>query len=136
MTMSEHVESQARGVLEESGPGRVVLALPGTDYRVHLVPAGPIATPVGKRIKGTISGKALRIFKAGGGGKFIEPVIGEPRIVAGMVLAVDAPGHRILVDVATPMWLSLSDERQAAGQFAPGEMVNCYVQSGATFTPA
>src|SRR5262245_5975891 len=128
----------ARGVLESLGEYRVVLSVPGTDYQIHLAPAVPAAqltTPLGKRIKGTIHVNALRIFKARGGGRFIEPIWGEPRIVAGFVLAVDAAKRRILVDVAVPMWMTL-DERQDPGLFSVGDLVNCYVASGATFTPS
>jgi hypothetical protein len=129
------VNEMARGVVESVDSDRLVLAIPQTDYQLHLVPTSPITTPVGKRIKGVIHAKALRLFATQGGGKFIEPVIGEPRIVAGMVLAVDAPNRRVLVDVAVPMWMTL-DERQPKLEVSVGELVNCYVASGMTFTPA
>ena len=129
------VNEMARGVVELVDSGRLVLSIPQTDYQLHMVPTAPTTTPVGKRIKGVIHARALRLFATQGGGKFIEPVIGEPRIVAGMVLAVDAPNRRVLVDVAVPMWMTL-DERQPKLEVAVGELVNCYVESGITFTPA
>jgi hypothetical protein len=129
------VNEMARGVVESADAGRLVLRIPQTDYRLHLVPTGPINVDPGKRIKGVIHAKALRLFATQGGGKFIEPVIGEPRIVAGMVLAVDALARRVLVDVAVPMWMTL-DDRQPKLEVSVGELVNCYVESGMTFTPA
>src|SRR5262249_55671258 len=108
-----------------------------TEYELHLkpaIPASQITTPMGKRIKGTIRAQALRIFTASGGGRFIEPIMGEPRIVAGTILAIDKPGRRLLVDVAVPMWMTL-DPLQRIDHFAEGELVNCYVASGTTFTP-
>jgi len=129
------VNEIARGVVESADAGRLVLRIPQTDYRLQLVPTGPISTPVGKRIKGVIHAKALRLFATQGGGKFIEPVIGEPRIVAGMVIAVDALARRVLVDVSVPMWMTL-DDRQPKLEVAVGELVNCYVESGINFTPA
>ena len=131
-------EATVRGVLRAFADDKIIISLPHTDYRLHLVPTIPaaaITTPIGKRLKGTIHAKALRMFKAAGGGQFIEPLEGAPRIVAGRVLHVDTAGRRILVDVAAPMWMTLADDNDPA-EFAPGDMVNCYVESGTRFTPA
>ncbi|MHC5023631.1 MAG: hypothetical protein ACYTGG_06930, partial [Planctomycetota bacterium] len=92
--MSTKIQSQglARGRLDAVSDELIELSLPGTDYHLHLaptVPAAEIGTPVGKRITGRIEARALRIHPAGGGGQFIEPVWGMPRIVAGRVLSLD-----------------------------------------------
>lgn len=139
MTMTADAETQGvfRGILESLSDQKIVVAVAGTDYQLHLTPAAPaaqISTAVGKRIKGTVHAKALRLFKAAGGGRFIEPIIGEPRIVAGAVLAVDEPNRRLLVDVGIPMWLALS-AGQAMKVFNIGDLVNCYVESDTTFRP-
>ena len=130
-------KATARGILDSLSDERLVLAVPHTDYRLHLVPAvgaEQIATPVGKRIRGTIEAKALRVHPAHGGGRFIEPIVGEPRIVAGTVLAIDETQRRVLVDLTVPVWMH-TQNGQDYGVFALGELVNCYLQSGATFTP-
>ena len=135
-TLDTHSQATVRGILESCNDDRIVLGLPGTEYHLHLTPAVPAATirtPIGKRIKGTIHAKALRIFKASGGGTFIEPLDGAPRIVAGRVLQVDQANRRVLVDVAVPMWMTL--EGQRSDMFSVGDMVNCYVESGTRFTP-
>jgi hypothetical protein len=139
-TTGVQAKSTVRGVLESVSDDAIVIALPHTDYRLHLVPGVPastITTPVGKRIKGEIHARALRLFKAvgGGGGQFIEPLEGSPRIVAGRVLSVDAGGRRVLVSAAIPMWMTLAPDNTPE-QFAPGDMVNCYVESGTRFVPA
>ena len=139
VTMSADIESPdlARGVLESLSDKKIVISVPGTDYQLHLVPtisASQINVAVGKRVKGTIHAKALRMFAANGGGRFIEPIWGEPRIVAGSVLAVDQPNRRVLVHTGVPMWMTL-EERQPADLFKEGQLVNCYVQSGTQFTP-
>lgn len=116
---------------------KVVLALPGTDYRIHLVPSVPsdqIDAEVGKRIRGRIEASALRIHPAQGGGRFIEPVWGHPRIVAGTVLESDSETGRVLIDVSIPMWVTAPVE-QDVSIIQPGRLVNFYVESGATFTP-
>lgn len=131
-------ESTVRGVLESVGDDTIVISMPHTDYRLHLVPSVPtpaITTPVGKRIKGEIHARALRMFKASGGGQFIEPLEGAPRIVAGRVLSVDSGSRRVLVQAAAPMWMTLAPDN-TPGDFAPGDMVNCYVESGTRFAPA
>jgi hypothetical protein len=135
MTTAEYL---ARGVLESLAEDKLVLGIAGTDYRLTLVPAVPaaaITTPISKRIKGTIHANALRIHSAAGGGRFIEPVIGTPRIVAGKVLAIDEPNRQIVVDVTVPMVVTTM-ENQRFDIFHVGSLVNFYIQSGATFTPA
>lgn len=127
----------ARGVLRSLSDECLVLGIPGTDYEIHLVPTVPadqIRTPVGRRVTGTIEAKALRMHAAEGGGRFIEPLLGQPRIVAGTVVSIDEPGGRVLVDVAVPMWVNWQPG-QDLSVLGEGRLVNCYVESGATFTP-
>ena len=130
-------QSLARGVLDSVGNDLLVLRVSGTDYKLHLVPtvpAGEIATPPGKRIKGTIRATALRMHPAQGGGRFIEPVWGAPRIVAGQVMAVDGEKNRVLVDACVPIWVR-APEGQDSSVIREGELINFHVESGATFTP-
>ncbi|MHC4414516.1 MAG: hypothetical protein ACYS0G_04450 [Planctomycetota bacterium] len=137
--MPNDVDTQAlaRGVLTSLTDSVLVLAVPGTEYRLQLVPtvpAGEISTPVGKRVKGTIRATALRMHAAQAGGRFIEPVWGAPRIVAGRAVAVDAENKRVLVDASVPMWVSPPDG-QDFSVIREGGLVNFHVESGATFTP-
>lgn len=125
----------ARGTLEAIADTHIVMSLAHTDYRLHLAPTAPITTELGKRIKGTIHARALRMYSASGGGQFIEPLVGAPRIVAGRVMHIDQANRRVLVDLAAPVWITL-EKSQPADRFALGEMVNCYVESGTQFTPA
>jgi hypothetical protein len=132
-------EETARGVLEATTADghSIVLELPGTSYKIQLTceAASGLIDRIGKRVKGTVHAKALRMYQAKGGGRFIEPIWGEPRIVAGFVLAVDQPNRRVLVDVAIPIWMTLV-EGQPADMFQVGDLVNCYLQSGTRFEPA
>jgi hypothetical protein len=134
----DETRALTRGVLESLDDNELVLAVHHTEYKLHLmpaVPAGEITAPVGSRIKGTIHARALRIHAAQGGGRFIEPVWGAPRIVAGKVRAVDEPQRRLLVDTGVPMWVE-APKGQDLGAIREGELVNFYVESGTRFRPA
>lgn len=127
-----------RAIVKSVHDRTIVLLLPGTEYELHLrAGAGceGLQARIGKRVSGTIEAHALRMFVAQGGGRFIEPIQGEPRIIAGRVIAVDQTNRRVLVDVAAPIWMTL-EEKQVADAFAVGDLVNCYLQSGATFKTA
>ena len=123
-----------RAVLQHMDGDKIILAIPSTDYQIHLMCSGNTATQVGKRIQGVINIKALRMHKASAGGSFIEPIYGHPRVVQGRVLAIDLAKNRLLCEVVVPMWVEPFDG-QSAADFNAGDMVNFYAQSGATFTP-
>lgn len=126
-----------RLVLEQKSDDQVVMSVPGTSYRLQFrptVPASAIATAEGKRIRGIVRGKAQRMHAAHAGGRFIEPVSGQPRIVQGTVIAVDGGNNRLLIEMVIPAWLDV-EPGQKASEFAVGQMVNMYVESGMTFTP-
>lgn len=135
--MSIETQTVARGILEALDIDGIILHPPHTDYHLRLrlnVPASQITVPPGKRIRGTIEAEAMRMHPAAGGGRFIEPISGEPRIVAGTVLAVDEAQHRVLIDAGVPMSLIAAEDQDFA-VIEPGGLVNCYVRSGAAFTP-
>ncbi|MBL9121591.1 MAG: hypothetical protein JNL80_16915 [Phycisphaerae bacterium] len=126
-----------RVVLESKTHEQIVISIPGSSYRLQLTPTvapQAISTPEGKRLSGVIRGKALRMHLATGGGRFIEPVNGHPRIVQGTVISIDPAHNRVLVNMVVPAWLDLA-EGQKASDFAAGQLVNMYVESGMTFTP-
>ena len=137
MSTDTQPEALARGILDSVTDQEMVLAVPHTEYRLHLVPtvpAGEFDRYVGKHIKGVIEAVALRIHPARSGGRFIEPVWGAPRIVAGTVCAVDADTRRVLVDVSVPMWVTAPAGQDVAA-LQEGELVNFYVRSGTSFRP-
>ncbi len=137
MTTDTEPKALARGILESLTDDELVLAISHTDYRLHLVPtvpAGEFDGYVGKRIRGVIQAVALRIHRATAGGRFIEPVWGAPRIVAGNVCTLDESNRRVLVDVSVPMWVTVP-AGQDLGILREGDLVNFYVQSGTTFRP-
>lgn len=128
----------ARGVLAETGPitagkpERIVIEFPNTNYRLELVPTGPMTTQVGKRIIGTIHAQARRIDVVDTGGRYVEPVYGTPRRVQGAVIAVQ--DNAIVVNAGMPIHCTPTDPRQKASDFALGALVSFDVLPGATFS--
>lgn len=138
MTTVGKVDATVTGKIESIDGDVLVLSLSGTKYKTHFTVEGGAAsidTPPGRRIKGTIHARALRMHTAAGGGLFIEPVYGSPRIVQGRVIGVDAENDRVLVDVVVPMWVTVHED-QSATDFELHSLLNCYLQSGTTFSPA
>ncbi len=136
MDASPDPRSIARIVVDSVEDDRVIVCLPGTDYRLEfrVTAADAASLEAGKRARGTIEATALKIHAAAGGGQFIEPVDGAPRIVAGRVLDVDPVNGKVLVDVSIPMWVTAA-EAEDLNQCRTGELVNFYVESGSTFSP-
>ena len=124
----------ARGVLLESHEHQIVLAIPRTDYRLHLVPTETIETPIGKAITGFIDVNARRIDHCRTGGNFIEPVYGSPRTVQGRVRAIDAESNTLIVQAKVPVRVKVRAP-QNASDFEPGTLITFFIDPGATFTP-
>lgn len=120
--------------LEESTSAKIVVSIPGTEYTLTLVPAGTTTVAPGKRLAGTITGRAQKFHRAQAGGEFIEPVEGHPRIVQGRVRESDPARNRVLLQAVVPMWVTLCAE-QSAKEFSAGDFVNFYMESGVTFAP-
>jgi hypothetical protein len=126
----------ATGVLASSEDGQIVLALPGTDYRLHLQLAGPIDAPSGKPITGRITAKARRVDVVHRGGRFIEPLYGRPRRLQGTVVATDPHENTITVKCGggCPFVCRLMAGQRAIN-FDVGAFVGFDVEAGAGFEP-
>ena len=133
-TSSAPATIHARGVLFETGPRQIVMALPGTEYRLHLKVSQQPQTEVGKRIIGTIRAKARRIDIVRSGGRYVEPVYGRPRRIQGEILVVDPYKRAVTVDAGFPIECEL-DERQQPSQFKVGDFVSFDVAAGSSFVP-
>lgn len=118
------------GVVDELGDGWLQLKLPGTDYRLRLVPSGGLSAKVGDKLSGVVRAQALRIDVVPAGGRYIEPVQGRPRRIQGRVIGGNAQANEVYVKagpgvVVTPM------APQRAGDFMIGQMVSFDVRKGA-----
>ncbi|HEX7010784.1 MAG TPA: hypothetical protein VF184_12445 [Phycisphaeraceae bacterium] len=120
------------GRLADKSDDRIVLSLPGTDYRLHLVPRGSLEAQVGQRVTGVIRVKAKRVDVVPSGGRYIEPVFGRPRRVQGRVIGGDVQTNTLHVHAAAPVIAQLMPSQKAAN-FAVGQLVSFDVERGATF---
>jgi hypothetical protein len=132
------VSDIARVSIEGVCENRVTVGVARTNYRIDLVDASrgaaSKATP-GRPINSIIRARALKMHRSTAGGTFIEPVEGSPRIVQGRILATDTARNEALVHAVVPMWIEVP-AGQCASDFATGDLVNFYVESGATLTIA
>lgn len=124
----------ATGYIEQSEPELLVLSIPKSDYRIHLVPTGAIKAAVGDRITGRIEAAARRIDLCYTGGTFVDPVYGRPRNIQGRIRAIQPSDNTLLVQAGVPMYVNVRAP-QRAEQFQVGQVIHCAVDRGATFTP-
>jgi len=127
--------AQFESIVKETNADSVVLHPPGNSYEIHLTHAGSVdSSMVGSRIVGSAHATALKVHQATGGGAFIEPLQGQPRIVAGRVIKCDENGS-VLVRSAIPMVIEVEQASDLA-KCKPGEFINFHVESGMTFRPS
>ena len=126
------IDETAVLVLDSMTDGLGVFTIPGTQYRLHLTVSEGLEDLVGSRVRGRVQGRSLRMHHSPAGGNFIEPLEGRPRIVQGTVLAVDPDAHEVLVDLVIPIRLAIPED-QPTSAFATGDMVNFYMEPGASF---
>jgi hypothetical protein len=132
--------SLARGTLRafrpphEGKPGAVTLTFPNTSYESAFVAAGTVKATAGQRIVGTIRAEAQRVDIVKTGGRYIEPVYGPPRRIQGTVVTADNAANTLTINASVPFVCKLTDQRQRAMAFEPGQMVTCELRPGASFT--
>ncbi len=126
------------GVVDAVGDGWVQLKVPGTDYRLRLVPGEGLSAAglkVGDKFAGVVRANAQRMDIIPAGGRYIEPVQGRPRRVQGRVVGGSVSANEVYVKAGpgvavTPM------APQRAGDFMIGQMVSFDVTPGATLEQA
>ena len=109
----------------------VILSVPDNAYRIRLDWQGNSAPTTG-RVKGTIRVHALRVHSAASGGRFIEPLMGAPRIVAGRVESIDQESATIALRSVVPMRVAL-ECREDLAACSVGELVHFHVRSAGVF---
>ena len=120
------------GRLVEKRDEQIVLRIPETSYRLHLVIDRPLGAEVGDRITGAIHCQAKRIDVVPSGGRFIEPVYGRPRRIQGTIIGGDAQQNTLFVRCGATVVVRLM-KGQMAVDFKIGQMVTFDVERGAKF---
>ena len=127
---------RVRAILESKTDDTVVLALPQTDYRLHLKTLSAIPSDPGDRVVGTIRIKAAKRFDVvKTGGRYIEPLMGQPRRIQGDIVAIDTANNTMTVNCVTPVVVSIASV-QKASDFEVGRFVAGDVKSDAMFSLA
>ena len=119
------------GVIDAVGDGWVQLKVPGTDYRLRLVPKECASFAIGDKVEGIIRAQAQKMLVIPAGGRYIEPVQGRPRRIQGRVVGGSVSLNEVYIKagpgvVITPM------PPQRAGDFAIGQIVSFDVLAGST----
>ena len=131
----------------------IVIAIPHSDYRVHLMvtpaaltklptpPEGPLtphpvglAAPTELHVSGKITARAKRVDLLRSGGRFLDPTFGRPRRIQGRVVANDIKTNSITVFCGIPITATLMTG-QTAADFPVGSAVAFDVERGASFEP-
>lgn len=134
MTTTQTDLNLATGVATDISDDSFILAVPGSEYRVHLDCKAPLKE--GKRTSGVITAQAKRIDKIKGGGAFLEPIDCRPRRAQGRVRAIDKSKQTITVFTGAAPIVFRTNGMQSAAEFEIGEMVTLGVEPGASFAPA
>ncbi len=126
----------AHGILAEVGEDSIILAIPHTDYRLHLLcDAAATVGKVDDRVSGVIRGVARRVDVVPAGGRYIEPVYGRPRRIQGWIKAIDPVDRTLTVHAgAAPVTVTLGDTRQKVTDFCVDQLVSFDIERGATWT--
>lgn len=123
------------GVVDAVGDGWVQIKVPGSDYRLRLVPKDGVSLAEGDKVTGVVRAQALRMDVIPAGGRYIEPVQGRPRRVQGRVTGGDVSKNEVYVK-AGPSVVVTPLAPQRAGDFMIGQMVTFDVRDGSTFEPS
>jgi len=121
------------GRVKENRGELLILDIPGTDYRLHLAPAGPHTPNEGEKVTGRIYAHAKRVDPIRSGGRFIEPGYGRPRRVQGTITGGDLEENRLYVNCGGAPVIATLMPAQQAGDFGIGQMVLFDVERGARF---
>lgn len=132
MTATTAPVGLCRGTVVESIRQRLILSIPGTDYRLHLIPTPPVDAQPGDRIRGRINVRSRRIDITRQGGAFIDPVMGRPCTIQGRVASVGDEDQTLVVESAVPVLVRVAPPQKPT-DFTVGMFITFAVEPGATF---
>lgn len=134
--MANETDFPARGKVISVEDDRVVFAPSNTSYQLELLtPNGRYDGPVDTLIECVMRAVARKMYTVSGGGGWIEPIFGKPRIIQGRTRHID---DRYIVVYAGAPFLIKYPEGQGSvslseGVIRPGIMINATILPGMTF---
>ena len=132
---TKHDELTVRGRLAARQSGSIEIVIPETAYKLHLVCEEDVLGDIGDAVRGVVTAVALKIHVAAAGGRFISPMNGEPRIIAGHVLSMSTAEGTAVVQSIIPLEIRVEDS-DFLSSLTVGELVNFHVRSGASWQPS
>ncbi len=126
----------AEGKVTPAGESLIRFMPRGTQYELHLEPAGgkydgPFDVPV----QGVIRAKARKLWTVNAGGVFVVPIMGPPRLIQGRVKQIE--GNQIVLHAGTNILIELpgpdSAFSLATGAVTLNMLINVMVFSGTSF---
>ena len=135
-SLPEHMLASASALfrLKDHDPDSVLVGWPGSSYELQLSCQDEVSTTTNGKIRGVVFARGLRFHAASAGGLFVEPSDGEPRLLAGRVVAVDENNALVVLKAPMPILVSMQPA-QDWSILTEGSMVNGHVESGAGFLP-
>lgn len=103
-------------IVDKVENGLVTLKVPGFNYAnaFAIAPEAAAGLTPGARVRGTIHAPAWKVDRVEMGGNYVEPLYGRPRRMQGTILAVDAGGNTLRVQVGYEATVKLPDRLKAA----------------------
>ena len=111
----------------------------GGTYVLKLHTPSRYTGPVNKPVEGLLKVTGRKVYTVPSGGNFITPIVGQPKIIQGLVKYIDdrqivvqgAPNVNVIVDLPTGEYaIDFND-----GRVRVGAMANVVAFPGASFEP-
>jgi hypothetical protein len=126
----------ARGKIVRIEGATVVFAPADTKYQLHLALNGDASKLPAGDAEAVIHVAARKVLGVSGGGNFVAPIFGSPRMLQGRILQLDA--KQMVLQCGLPIVVDLPAEAHAVdltyGPLEVGGRCNVVAQPGASFT--
>ena len=129
--MADHAITSV--VYESSSPGKVILGIYNTNYKLYLDTEDTIDAHHHTRIKGIIRASVWKVDFVSKGGAYIEPVAGKPRRIQGKVEGHIEDENAILIELWNIVIVANLPERWTATEIPEGTKVAVDIQDIPTF---
>jgi hypothetical protein len=115
---------------------KIVLGLFGTEYQLHLGLAAALPQSQASVVTGVIQARAQRVDIVETGGRYIEPLQGQPRRIQGTLVAAD-PGANTITIACAPDCCFVCEltAGQRAADLPVGALVAFELEGAASFQP-